>query len=42
MDQTHGPMVTSEATIGTEVDSKEQVVVYSMDKNRAHSLLNIV
>ena len=42
MDQTQGPMVTSEATIGTEVDSKEQVVVYNMDKNRAHTLLNIV
>jgi hypothetical protein len=35
-------MVTSEATIGTEIDSKEHVVVYTMDKNRAHTLLNIV
>ena len=42
MDQTQGPMVTSEGSIGTEIDTKEQVVVYSMDKNRAHTLLHII
>lgn len=35
-------MVTSETNIITEIDTKEQVVVYSVDKTRAHACFNIV
>lgn len=35
-------MVTSDTNIITEFDSKEQIVVYSVDKTRAHTCLNIV